>query len=125
MDGEANELPKAISLDVANFGKVKFPLDECQAKELIKVCHPAPFGKNEMTLYDKKVRDSFQIDPSKVTITNRNWENKLAQLVKRVGSGLGCQDEIEVSSHFLIENKQNILIVFIPKKGQTVQSIGL
>lgn len=101
VEGVASELPNSIGLEVENFGKVHFPLEEAQAKELIKVCTLAPFGKNELTLYDKKVRDSYQLDPSQVTINSRNWETKLNQLVKRVGVALGCQDEIEVSCHIL------------------------
>lgn len=99
VDGEAVELPSSIGLEVKGFGEVKLPLEDPQASELIeKVCKLAPFGKDELTLYDKNVRDSYQIDPAQVTISKRQWNNKLDHLVKRVGLALGCHDEIQVDS---------------------------
>lgn len=101
VDGVAYELPKlSTGLEVANFGKVKLPLEDGQARELIKVCQLAPFGKDELTLYDKNVRDSYQLDPSQVIINSRTWDTKLEHLVKRVGKALGCRDEIQVGFFF-------------------------
>ena len=96
VDGEANELPKDVNIEVKDFGRLNLPLEDPQASELIKVCKRAPYGKNEQTLIDPNVRDSYQLDPSNVTITNGDWDKKLQQLVNRVGKSLGCKGQIEV-----------------------------
>ena len=53
--GISLELPVLPGLFVKNHGIVPLPLNETQAKQLIKACKQAPFGLNEQTLVDKKV----------------------------------------------------------------------
>lgn len=122
VEGEANEMPNDVGLEVNNFGRVELPLKDPQASELIKVCNQAPFGKNELTLVDPAVRDSYQLDPSQVTITNAEWNKKLGRLVKRVGKSLGCKGEIQVRDHltFVTNNLNKLLKYILFFKGQTV-----
>lgn len=97
VDGEASEMPKIVGLEVKDFGPVSLPLRDPQASALINLCQKAPYGYNQKTLIDQNVRDSYQLDPSRVEITNPEWHVKLNDLVARVAKGLGCHAKVEVT----------------------------
>lgn len=99
-DGEAAEMPKMLGLEVKRFGPVSLPLVDPQASELIKMCKRAPYGRNTHTLVDRAVRDSYQLDPDQVSITNPEWKVKLERLVAHVAQTLGCQAPIEVDRRY-------------------------
>jgi hypothetical protein len=105
VDGEASEMPKIVGLEVKNFGPVSLPLRDPQASALINLCQKAPYGYNQQTLIDQNVRDSYQLDPSLIEITNPEWNVKLNDLVARVAKGLGCHAKVEVIHY-------NLLVVF-------------
>lgn len=108
VEGEAFELPKSVGLEIKDFGRVSLPLLDPQATELIKVCQQAPYGKGHKTLVDVNVRDSFQLDPSLVSIKNPEWDSKLNDLVTRVAKGLGCQAKIKAKLYKLLVYRQGI-----------------
>ena len=60
VSGEATELPPLPNLFVDQIGRISLPLTEHQAQDLIKVGTQAPFGLNQETIVDTKVRDSYQ-----------------------------------------------------------------
>ena len=95
IEGVANELPCTLGLEVEGFGPISLPLIDPQASKLIERCAQAPYGKDFETLVDRKVRDSFQLEPSQFKIRNPNWQKKLDELLVRVAKGLGCQQKIE------------------------------
>lgn len=100
LSGEAYEMPKILGLEVENFGPVCFPLVDPQASNLISVCQQNLFGKNGLTITKTENLCFFELDASKVRISNPEWEPKLGELVKRVGKGLGCANEIEVKIQY-------------------------
>ena len=61
--------PKAPNprVRVEGMGPINLPLTETSAKRLIKACKQAPFGKGERTIVDKSVRDTYELDASKVS----------------------------------------------------------
>jgi hypothetical protein len=101
-DGEATELPTMMGLEVKGFGLVHLPLTDLQAKKLIGVCKQAPYGKNQQTLIDKNVRDSYQLSPSSIKIGNKTWNAKLKELVARVSKGLGCVPKVEAKLYKML-----------------------
>lgn len=90
VSGEAKELPTQLGLFIKNFGIISTPLTEHQANDLIKVSTQAPFGLNHETIVDKRVRDSFQINPDQIEIQNPDWNQHLNALVQRIATQLGC-----------------------------------
>src|SRR5947209_3295136 len=50
-------------LEVADLGPVGLPLTAAQAKELVKQCEQAPYGKGEETLVDTSVRRVWRLTP--------------------------------------------------------------
>lgn len=59
------------SLNVEGLGVIGFPLSEAAAKHLISGCTQAPFGKDERTIVDTLVRDTWEIDASQVRVELR------------------------------------------------------
>ncbi|KZS87473.1 hypothetical protein SISNIDRAFT_419545 [Sistotremastrum niveocremeum HHB9708] len=68
-------------LRVAGFGNVALPLTEEKARELVQVCHQAPYGKKEQTLVDTSVRDTWEIDADRVLFKNPLWQKWLKSVV--------------------------------------------
>ena len=89
---KAHELPIDPNLNVKNVGKLSLPLSESQASELIKECSQATFGLKNKDLINKKVRDSYELDPSQIHFKHPEWQKQLDLLVKRVTKEMGCLD---------------------------------
>jgi hypothetical protein len=53
-------------LRLDGLGIVGLPLSEDVAQRVISKCKPAPFGKGERTIVDRDVRDTWEMDASKV-----------------------------------------------------------
>lgn len=84
--GEASEMPTSLGLRIEKFGPVSFPLYEPLASSLLLNCQQSLFRKN---VYIKSESSTYyELDASKVTIANPEWDKKLGELVKRVGEGL-------------------------------------
>lgn len=78
-------------LSIEGVGKVKLPLDsEKEAQKIINCAVQAPFGRGEETVIDTKIRDTWQIDASKISIGNPAWLKRLeTQVLPDVCKGLG------------------------------------
>lgn len=53
-------------LRLDGYGHVGQPLNPTEAKAVIALCDQAPFDKGERTLIDTSVRDTWEMDASKV-----------------------------------------------------------
>ncbi|KAF9525405.1 hypothetical protein CPB83DRAFT_909165 [Crepidotus variabilis] len=61
-------------LQISGLGLVGLPLSERDAETVISCATLAPFGKGERTVVDKDVRDTWEIEPAKITFANSEWE---------------------------------------------------
>jgi hypothetical protein len=68
--GVAKELKEACELYVENVGLIKTAITEKQTLLLKKQCSQAPYGKKTETIVDKKVRDTYQLNPGQIEIRN-------------------------------------------------------
>lgn len=60
----SRDLPVTMpGLEVKGIGAIRLPLGELQARELIKQCCQAPYGKGTKTLVDTDVRRVWELDP--------------------------------------------------------------
>lgn len=57
------------------------PLSDRDAKLLKDCARQAPFGKGEQTVVDTEVRDTWEIDPAKVSFTNPAWTSFVEKVV--------------------------------------------
>src|SRR4051812_48045299 len=89
-------------LEVERVGPVALPLLPIQAKELIGVADPAPYGRGEQTLIDPAVRRCWQIDPDRVHIRGRHWAQTLETILVRVAEGLGVDAPITAEFYKLL-----------------------
>ena len=80
-------------LEVEGLGPVGLPLTVKQAKELIKHCNQAPYGKGEETLVDTKVRRVWKLDPDRFSLTNPAWNRLIETLVGKVQAELGLEKQ--------------------------------
>ena len=68
-------------LNISGLGVVGLPLSERDAKAIIPCATLAPFGKGERTVVDKEVRDTWEIEPSKISFANPQWERYVTDVV--------------------------------------------
>ena len=92
----------APRLEVAGVGPIALPLLPVQAQQLIAVAEQAPYGRGEATLVDTTVRRTWQIDPERVQIGGRHWEQTLADIVARAAAGLGVTGPVVADFYKLL-----------------------
>src|SRR3954451_18844418 len=89
-------------LEVDGVGPVALPLLPMQAKELIAVAEPAPYGRGQETVIDPAVRRCHQIGPDRVRIRGRHWARTLETILTRVAEGLGVDAPITAEFYKLL-----------------------
>src|SRR5438552_12304087 len=70
-------------IEVDGLGAIKLPLKRAMAKALVTQCRVAPYGKGTQTLVDRKVRNTFELDPKQFRL-GQEWNaavDRTAQLV--------------------------------------------
>jgi hypothetical protein len=90
------------AIDVAGVGRIALPLLPAQAEALVAIAEAAPYGRGADTIVDSSVRKTWQIDPGKVQISGRHWDNTLADLVAYVASGLGVTEPVAADFYKLL-----------------------
>jgi len=81
-------------LSISGLGGIGLPLHEHEAKRIISCATLAPFGHGERTVVDKDVRDTWEIDPSRLSFTHPQWEMFIrntvcAQVCESLGVSVG------------------------------------
>src|SRR3954454_23977944 len=89
-------------LEVEGVGPVALPLLPMQARELIAMAEPAPYGRGEETVIDPAVRRCWQIGPDRVRIRGRHWAQTLETILARVADGLGVDALITAEFYKLL-----------------------
>ncbi len=78
-----------LSIEVRGVGPLRLPVPAAQAKDLRLIARPARYGKGEDTLLDRRVRDTWEIARSRVSIDARRWANTLGPMLRLVRDDLG------------------------------------
>lgn len=102
-------------LEVNGVGEIAYPVNELQAKALIKVAQKAPFGKGGETFVDSTVRSTNEIDASQLTFSGNRWSAFLDKIIGKIKPDLGLED-YTISAHLyklLIYEKGDF---FLPHK---------
>ncbi|WP_422928038.1 2OG-Fe(II) oxygenase [Singulisphaera sp. PoT] len=90
----SGSLPAVLpGLEVEGLGPVGLPLTAKQAKELIKHCKQAPYGKGEETIVDTKVRRVWKLDPASFRLKNPDWPRLVRAAVELVQEKLGLEKQ--------------------------------
>jgi hypothetical protein len=92
-------LPAVLpGLEVEGLGLVGLPLTAKTAKDLIKRCHQAPYGKGEKTLVDTSVRRVWRLEPDHFALKNPDWDRVIKEIVAKVQEELGLEGQ-KLTSH--------------------------
>jgi 2OG-Fe(II) oxygenase superfamily len=78
-----------LNIDAAGLGRLPFPLSAATAQRLRALARPAPFGRRDETLYDPKVRSTWEVEARLLKIDQKRWRPaltaQLAVIQKRLG----------------------------------------
>jgi hypothetical protein len=97
----------ALSLTVAGFGRVQFPVTPAKARKLIGLGQPARFGRGTETLTDPDVRDTWEIPKLLVSAV---WSgSSLEDILSGVKEELGLPRRAELTTdlHSLLVYEPN------------------
>jgi hypothetical protein len=81
--------PADLHLEVRGVGRIRFPVTSSTARKLIKVARPALHGFKDETRLDLRVRDTWEIAKTKISIDQSQWMNTLVPHLDRICRGLG------------------------------------
>ncbi|KAL0565075.1 hypothetical protein V5O48_016954, partial [Marasmius crinis-equi] len=76
-------------LSLEGLGMVGLPLSQREARVVIENSIQAPFGQGERTVVDREVRDTWEMDASKVQFKQAGWKPFMARVVSEVCESLG------------------------------------
>ncbi len=79
-------------IEIEGLGGIALPLKRARAKALVAFCEVAPFGKGTETLVNKKVRNTFELDPKKFRLSEK-WNAAIDAAMRHVAEQLGLPDE--------------------------------
>ncbi len=78
-------------LDIEGVGTVSLPLSGDQVQRLKDVAIQSPYGQGSETVVDTSVRNSFQIDASKINFTHPTWQTGFASIMREAVKNLGLR----------------------------------
>jgi predicted 2-oxoglutarate/Fe(II)-dependent dioxygenase YbiX len=90
------------TIDVDGVGRIAFPILPAQAGRLVAVAKAAPYGRGDETVIDREVRRTWQVDPTKVRIGGRHWDQTLEGLVVDIALGLGVSEPVTADFYKLL-----------------------
>ncbi len=79
-------------IEMDGLGAIKLPLKPSKVKALVAHGQVAPYGKGTQTLVDKKVRNTFELDPQTFRLSAA-WEAAIAAALRPVAEQLGLPAE--------------------------------
>jgi hypothetical protein len=89
-------------MEIEGVGAIKLPLKPAAAKQLIATCKVAPYGKGAKTIVDRKVRNTFELDPKKFQLAEA-WSRAIAGVTEQVAEKLGLPtDQLEAKLYKLL-----------------------
>ncbi len=92
--------PDDLSLEVKGVGHIRLPISAGTAHKLCAVARPAPHGFKEQTRLDTRVRDTWEISKTRISIDQSRWKKtlqpQLARLQRELGLPEGCRLEAQL-----------------------------
>jgi hypothetical protein len=78
-----------LHLEVQGVGRIRFPITPITARRLCAVARPARHGFKDETRLDRRVRDTWEIAKSRISIDQSRWMKTLAPQLDRICRNLG------------------------------------
>ena len=87
--GETLTLAPNPGIQIDTLGLLGLPMTPRDVELIRSVAVRAPFGHGERSVIDSTVRDTWEIDASRINLTNPAWATFLDGIVDTVWKGLG------------------------------------
>jgi hypothetical protein len=81
-----------LRLEVKGVGRIAWPITSATARRLCAIARPARYGLKDETRFDPRIRDSWEIPKSRLSIEGRTWGNTLQPMLDRIRRDLGLAD---------------------------------
>ncbi|MGH8306136.1 MAG: hypothetical protein ACRETG_11045, partial [Steroidobacteraceae bacterium] len=81
-----------LNLEVQGVGRIRFPVTPATARALCEVARPARHGFKDQTRLDRRVRDTWEIAKSRISIDELRWKRTLTAQLDRIRRDLGLPD---------------------------------
>jgi 2OG-Fe(II) oxygenase superfamily len=82
----------ALHLEVKGVGSIRLPVSAAAARKLCAVARPAHHGFKDQTRLDPKVRNSWEIPKSRISIDQRRWKKALGPALEQIRGKLGLPE---------------------------------
>jgi hypothetical protein len=89
-----------LRIQVDGVGALRFPVTDAAVRKLCLQARPAPFGKRDRTLYDRRVRDGWELPASKIAIDEPLWQRTLGPALAIVQQRLGLPVDGRLEAEF-------------------------
>jgi hypothetical protein len=100
--------PDDLNIEVRGVGPLRFPVPDEQARQLCEIGRPARYGRGELTLLDRRVRDTWEIPSSRVRIDKRRWNKTLVPILDAL------RDDLGLPSGCRLEAELHAMLVYAP-----------
>ena len=81
--------PGDLNLEVKGVGRIRFPITATTARRLCEVARPARHGFKDQTRLDTRIRDTWEIPRSRISIDPLRWKKTLVPQLDRIRRELG------------------------------------
>jgi hypothetical protein len=85
---------EALRIDVTGVGPLNLPLSPKTVSGLRAVATPSRYGLRERTVYDVRVRNSWEIARRRIRIDQQRWNATLTPLLDEIRAGLGLAGDV-------------------------------
>ena len=85
---------EALRIDVAGVGPLDLPLSPRTVPRVRAVAKRSRYGMRDRTVYDVRVRNSWEIARRRIRIDQHRWNATLIPLLDEIRAGLGLAEEV-------------------------------
>ncbi|MFT5326339.1 MAG: putative 2-oxoglutarate/Fe(II)-dependent dioxygenase YbiX [Planctomycetaceae bacterium] len=90
--GLLESTPDGPGIELDGFGQLPLPLRPKHVREMIAFAETAPYGKGTRTLVDLSVRNSLEINASKLALSDE-WNAAVGEAARQSAQALGLPDD--------------------------------
>lgn len=93
-----------LMLEVLGVGPIEFPVSAEQARQLCELSRPALHGQGALAVFDRRVRDTWELPKPLVRIDEQRFERTLAPALDQLGRELGLLpgDRLRAELHAML-----------------------
>lgn len=81
-----------LHLEVQGVGRIRFPITAATGRKLCEVARPARYGFKDQTRLDRRIRDTWEIPRSRISIDAIRWNRTLTPQLNRIRHDLGLAE---------------------------------